>query len=119
MNTGLFMRIERLCKKRGITVTELERELGFGGSLIKQKWRQGVSPSVDRIIKVATYFDVSVDYLLGQTDIESSASELLGDEDIISFQRARQKMTPQDKDRMMNMLRVGFDYAFSEEKGSD
>ena len=28
----------------------------------------GSSPSVDKIYKIADYFDVSVDYLLGRTD---------------------------------------------------
>lgn len=61
---------------------------------------------------------MSVDYLLGRTDIKGSASELLGDDDIISFQRARQKMSQQDRERMMRMLKVGFDYAFEEDNNT-
>ena len=53
---------------------------------------------------------------LGRSDIESSMSGLMGDEDIISFQRARQKMTSRDREKMMQMLKLGFEYAFSDQE---
>lgn len=118
MESVLYQRIKILCEKRGISISKLESELGFGNSSIK-KWERVSSPSIDKIIKVASYFDVSVDYLLGRTDIEGSISEVIGDEDIISFQRARQKMTQKDKDRMMQMLKLGFEYAFSDQEEGD
>lgn len=114
MESVLYQRIKELCSQKGITIARLESDLGFGNSSIK-KWEKMCSPSVDKIIKVASYFNVSVDYLLGRTDIIGSASEIIGDEDIISFQRARQKMTQKDRDRMMQMLRLGFEYAFGED----
>ena len=34
----MFSKIEELCRKKGITITELERELGFGrGTILKWK----------------------------------------------------------------------------------
>lgn len=111
----LYERIKQLCNRHGITITKLESDLGFGNSSIK-KWEKVSSPSVDKIIKVASYFDVSIDYLLGRSDIESSISEIIGDEDIISFQRARQKMTAHDREKMMQMLKLGFEYAFSDQQ---
>lgn len=118
MESILYQRIKALCKRKGISIAKLESELGFGNASIK-KWKDTSSPSVDKIIKVASYFDVSVDYLLNRTDIEGSISEIIEDEDIISFQRARQKMTQKDKDRMMQMLKIGFEYAFSNQEGDD
>lgn len=115
MDGILYSRIKELCDKKGITITKLESDLGFGNSSIK-KWKQTTSPSVDKVIKIASYFDVSVDYLLGRSDISTSISEILGDEDIISFQRARQKMSMKDRDKMMQMLRIGFEYAFKEDE---
>ena len=114
MESILYLRIKELCSKKGITISKLESDLGFGNASIK-KWERVSSPSVDKIVKVASYFDVSVDYLLGRTDIIGSVSEIIGDEDIISFQRARQKMTPKDRERMMQMLKLGFEYAFRED----
>ena len=63
MDSILYERIKSLCKKKGITVSRLETELGFGTSSIK-KWEKTSSPSIDKVMKVASYFDVSVDYLL-------------------------------------------------------
>lgn len=115
MDSILYTRIKELCDKKGITIAELERKLGFGNSSIK-KWQNVSSPSIDKIVKIAGYFDVSIDYLLGRSDIESSMSGLMGDEDIISFQRARQKMTSRDREKMMQMLKLGFEYAFSDQE---
>lgn len=114
MESVLYQRIKELCSRKNITIAKLESELGFGNASIK-KWEKTSSPSIDKILKVAKYFDVSIDYLLGRTDIEGSISEIIGDEDIISFQRAREKMTPSDRERMMQMLRLGFEYAFRED----
>lgn len=115
MENVLYQRIKQLCSRKGITISKLESDLGFGNSSIK-KWEKSSSPSIDKIVKVSTYFDVSIDYLMGRTDVESSMSEIIGDEDIISFQRARQKMTPKDREKMMQMLKLGFEYAFSDEE---
>ena len=111
----VYERIKRLCTKKGITIAKLESDLGFGNASIK-KWEKMSSPSIDKVVKVATYFDVSIDYLMGRSDIEISMSELVGDEDIISFQRARERMSPKDREKMMAMLKLGFEYAFSDEE---
>lgn len=55
-----------LCNKKGITVSALGVELGLGKNSIT-RWDEN-KPSVDRVQKVADYFGVSVDYLLGRTD---------------------------------------------------
>lgn len=58
--------IKFLCNKKGITVSALGVELGLGKNSIT-RWDEN-KPSVDRVQKVADYFGVSVDYLLGRTD---------------------------------------------------
>lgn len=110
----LYGRIKELCYENNISISKLENELGFSSSSIK-KWERISSPSIDKISKIANYFNVSVDYLLGRTDIKSPISDFIADDDIISLQRARQKMTQNDKDKMMQILRLGFEYAFSED----
>ena len=70
---------------------------------------------VDKIKVIARYFGVTVDYILGLTDIPTPADELIGDDDIISIQRARSKMVGGDRQKMMQMLRIGFEYAFKDD----
>ena len=55
--------IRRLCLDHSITVAQLERETGLASRTIG-RWDES-KPSVDKVQKVAEYFDVSVDYLLG------------------------------------------------------
>ena len=56
---GLRDVIKDLAVKKKISVAERERTLGFGNGSIS-KWNKQ-SPSVDKLNKVADYFDVSVD----------------------------------------------------------
>jgi transcriptional regulator with XRE-family HTH domain len=50
----------------GVTYAELERELGFGNGTIR-RWEKSL-PSVDKILKIAQYFNVTTDYLLTGAD---------------------------------------------------
>lgn len=53
--------IKKLCKNKGVTVTGLEKELGFAkGSLCKVNTNK---PSMEKVRKLAEYFNVSTDYL--------------------------------------------------------
>ncbi|MFR3686205.1 MAG: helix-turn-helix domain-containing protein [Enterococcus sp.] len=62
----LLDRIKILLKERALTLAELERKLGFGNGSMS-RWNKS-TPSGDKIQKVADYFDVSTDYLLGRTE---------------------------------------------------
>ena len=64
----LLENIIRLCKKRGISIAKLEREVGIGNGTIG-KWGKS-SPTVDSLKKVADHFGVSVDALLTGTHTE-------------------------------------------------
>lgn len=56
--------IRDLCKIRGISVTDLEKELGFSnGSLTKPKTK---SISSDRLYALSKKFGVSMEYLMGE-----------------------------------------------------
>ena len=54
--------IEALCKQRGISISGLEKQLGFGNSTIS-KWAKS-SPTVERLAAVADYFGVTIDNIL-------------------------------------------------------
>lgn len=55
-------RIKSLCKKKRINITTLEKECDLSQNSIV-KWAK-TSPSTDKIVSVAKYFNVSADYLL-------------------------------------------------------
>ncbi|PAF13662.1 transcriptional regulator [Shouchella clausii] len=62
----VFERVKELCKERGITIVQLEEKVGFGKNSI-YSWKKN-KPSTEKLEKVADYFDVSTDYLLGRTN---------------------------------------------------
>ncbi|EAE4828451.1 TPA_asm: helix-turn-helix domain-containing protein [Listeria monocytogenes] len=69
----LLDRIKELCKKHSISVKMLEENLNFPSNTIYQ-WKKR-TPGIDKLQKVADYFDVSLDYLLGRTSVVSIPKE--------------------------------------------
>lgn len=63
---NLLDRIKKLAKQKDISIYQLEEEIDIGRNTIYQ-WNKR-TPSADKLQKVADYFNVSVDYLLGRTD---------------------------------------------------
>lgn len=63
-NEVLFNNIKSLCEQKGIKITNLEKELGFGGGIIS-RWGNDADPSLSKIMLVAKYFHVSIDDVIG------------------------------------------------------
>lgn len=59
----VFDRVKKLAEKQGISIVELEEKLDFGRNSL-YSWKKK-TPNGDRLKKVAQYFHVSTDYLLG------------------------------------------------------
>lgn len=59
-------RVSELAAAQGITIAELERRVGIANGTIGKWVRQ--KPSIDTLQKVADYFDVSTDFLLGRNE---------------------------------------------------
>ena len=57
-----------LMKERNLTSYKLGKELEVTDSLVGY-WRKAErQPAMDNLIKLADYFDVSIDYLVGRSD---------------------------------------------------
>lgn len=56
-----------LCISKGTKPNPVGKQLGVASSTITQ-WKQGALPSSEILLKIAEYFGVSIDYLLGRTD---------------------------------------------------
>lgn len=65
--------IRKLCRAKNITTQELESLCGFGKSTI-YRW-DSVRPSIDKVIAVANFFNVSLD-ALACTELETDAETL-------------------------------------------
>ncbi len=63
-----FDRIKKLAEKRGKSLPAVSADLEFSDNLF-YRWKTS-NPKASDLAKVADYFHVSVDYLLGREDIE-------------------------------------------------
>lgn len=69
------MRTRELRKKKGISQAELGDYLGVTRSTICQYEQEKRQPDNETLIKIADYFCVSVDYLLGRSEIKKAPSK--------------------------------------------
>lgn len=61
-------KIKKLRQERGLSISELSSELNVNGKTLI-KWENGaVRMRLIYLIKIADYFDVSMDFLLGLKD---------------------------------------------------
>ncbi len=64
---NLYARIEGLCKEEGITITEMCRQTEITRAKLSDlKMGRSRSLAAPTLSKIAGYFGVSVDYLLGE-----------------------------------------------------
>lgn len=69
-------------KKKGISQADLGKMIGTSGDVVGRYERGAITPSVDVVSKIADALEVSVDYLLGKTDMELDKQALKRLEDI-------------------------------------
>ena len=62
------MRLKELRKAKGISQLKLAMELNANQNTISRYETGEREPGINELIRIANYFDVSVDYLLGRTD---------------------------------------------------
>lgn len=62
-----WQKFEKLCAVKGSKPNPVAAEIGIGSATLT-KWKNGTIPNGETLIKVAKYFNVSVDYLLGLED---------------------------------------------------
>lgn len=54
-----------LCSKKGVSVTKATVEIGLSRTIGSAWKKRGLTPKGDTLQKIADYFDVTTDYLLG------------------------------------------------------
>lgn len=106
--------IDRLCEERGIKGSKLCDDLGISRSTLTEL-RKGRAKSLNikKATLIANYFDVPVEYLLGEASGEQTSpetqkaptlnkkDELLDDDDFIVLQRNLQNIPEADRKRII------------------
>lgn len=117
---SLGQRIHDLREENNYTQKYLADLLNVGKSTFSQYESDTRIPSDEIKKQLASIFHVSLDYLLGVSDIRNpyhaEGAEAITeiDPDLRAIQRAREKMTPEQKDKMMKVLNAAFDDFFED-----
>jgi transcriptional regulator with XRE-family HTH domain len=98
----------RLCQEKGVSPTRATIEIGLSRT-IGTKWKKtGATPQGDTLQKIADYFGVSVDYLLGNEEKPASqeADELLKDELVAFYGEVKNDLDQDDIDDLKTFMRM-------------
>ena len=106
----LLDRIKKLCDARGETLASLERKMDFGNGTIR-RWGDAV-PSGDKLSKVADFFHVSVDYLLGRDEGTKSEMNDSPDENFTILSRNAKKLSPDKRKQLLEIAKIMFEEEF-------
>ena len=78
MLLAFYERFEWLCEEKGVTPTQAARDAGIRQSVVSMWKKRGSTPSGKTLNKLAEYFEVSTDYLLGKVIDAKKAGSAAG-----------------------------------------
>ena len=82
MEHAFFDQLVALCKEKGVSPNFVAKEIGASSGSVTA-WKQGALPRGATLSKIAEYFNVSTDYLLGNSRASTHGSKFsIRDEDI-------------------------------------
>jgi transcriptional regulator with XRE-family HTH domain len=106
---GIMEKLKELRKEKGISLKELGSVIGVAESTMSLYENGKRQPDYETLLKLAEYFDVTVDYLLrGNSNFERLPEEL------IILNRSAKKMSPEKRKKLLEMARVMFKEEFDE-----
>jgi len=97
-------RLIALRKEKKLAQNELAKSVGIHPNVLGRYEREEANPSIDMAVKLAEALDVSVDYLVGKTDIKLDNSILNKIIDI-------QKLPDSDRQHIMYSLNALIQHA--------
>ena len=97
-----------LCQKQGLTPSGAAAKIGFNRASITVWKNSGKAPKQDLLLKIAEYFQVSVDYLLEKETAPAETGRHRVDLSDIDFAFYGQfkELSDDDKETLMDMVRV-------------
>lgn len=97
----------KLCNEKGVAPTVVCQSIGLSNAAFS-KWGDESIPRRATLQKLADYFGVSVDYLLGNTEKEKPSEEGSGGEDVVVVNRSGKRfvhhLSPEQLDILSGMI---------------
>lgn len=106
--------VRKICKEKKIPISKLERDLGYSNGYIGQL-RKGVFPT-NRLVAIAQYLSVSVDYLLGTEtekaptqEGEREVAQTEDEEDMLLLARHMEPIPEEDRKQLKEQFKKSID----------
>lgn len=106
-------RVKQLRQEKGISMEELAKELNVTKSRVNMWENNGTLPRSNALIDLANFFDVSVDYLIGN---DSANCLDPTNKRLNSLQRNLGKLNEEDLEKAERMLKAVFMDIFNDEE---
>jgi transcriptional regulator with XRE-family HTH domain len=108
----LSQRLKILFEESKLTLKEFGKIIGVGESTISMYLSGKRIPSDEKKIKIASYFDISIDWLLGNSDIreikkgqKKDEEKNLKDKQILKiYKEYEDKITPADLEALLKVV---------------
>lgn len=111
MSNDVFSRrLRKLRLENKMTMEELGRKLGVNKSRISMWENKGTMPKKDILIKIAKLYNVSVDYILGNTGSHTPVINPI----IVNINRGLEKLDDDDLNKAENVLKAVFGDVFDD-----
>lgn len=110
MGSMFFERFSALCKERDETPNSVAKMIGASSGSVTA-WKKGTDPRNATLAKIADYFGVTTDYLLGKDNKKSpNDTSVLGidilDEVDVAFYGDYKELDEDDKATLRDMARI-------------
>lgn len=99
-------RVNLLLEQHNIKANFLLKECKLSASFLTDIKNRNTVPSVEKLAKIANYFHVSVDYLLGQTEDPRPAgdSATLSAENCVIINGKKKKLSAKEAEQLIKLM---------------
>ena len=107
-------RVKKLRNERGLSMDKLAEILGITKSRISMWENNGVVPRDDLLLKLSDYFNVSIDYLLGNDELDGKVPE--ESKTLHFLQRNLKELNEEQLEKAKAILSNVFDDIFNDDE---
>lgn len=103
-----WKRFSELCDAQGIKPNPAAAEMGIGSGTLSKWKKEKTFPNGETLIKISKYFNCSVDYLLGISDIKFPAKNEISINELVFLEKLRS--LPEDsQDEIMYLVNYKYE----------
>lgn len=105
----MYAIFEKLLQDKGVTPYKVAKETGIATATLSD-WKNGKStPKADKMQKIADYFGVTLDYLLGNEQKENLAAksgEVILDDFIYELYNRSKRLNATNRENLLDLARM-------------